>query len=131
MSATVFPLAGMRILIVDDEPDILEVTKLILSEYKAEVIAVSNAAEGLSQVQRHRLNVILSDIGMPYMNGYQFIREVRRLPDHQGGQTPAVALTAFDSPKDRARSLEAGFQKHLSKPVDLQVLVYTLLSVSA
>ena len=131
MSATVFPLAGMRILIVDDEPDILEVTKLILSEYKAEVIAVSNAAEGLSQVQRHRLNVILSDIGMPYMNGYQFIREVRRLPDHQGGQTPAVALTAFDSPKDRARSLEAGFQKHLSKPVDLQVLVNTLLSVSA
>ncbi|MEO8991702.1 MAG: response regulator [Nitrosospira sp.] len=131
MNATVFPLEGLRVLIVDDEPDILEVTKLILIEYKAKVIAVSSAAEGLSQVQRHRLDVILSDIGMPHMDGYQFIQEVRRLPDHQGGQTPAVALTAFDRPKDRARALEAGFQKHLSKPVDMQVLVNTLLSVSA
>jgi CheY-like chemotaxis protein len=131
MSGMVFPLAGMRILLVDDEPDILEMTALILSEYKAEVIAVTNAIEGLSRVQRHKLNVIVSDIGMPHMDGYQFIREVRRLPDYQGAQTPAVALTAFDLPEDRARAFEAGFQKHLSKPVDLQVLVDTILSVSA
>jgi CheY-like chemotaxis protein len=121
----------MRILIIDDEPDILEVTKIILSEFKADVIAVTNAIEGLSQVPRQRLDVILSDIGMPHMDGYQFMREVRRLPDHQGGQTPAVALTEFDRPEDRTRAFEAGFQKYLSKPVDLQVLLNTILSVSA
>lgn len=114
MSCMDFPLTGMRILIVDDEPDMLEVTKLILSHFKADVIAVTNAIEGLSQVKRQRLNVILSDIGMPHMDGYQFIKEVRRLPDHQGGQTPAVALSAFNRPEDRTRAFEAGFQKHLS-----------------
>lgn len=131
MSAQIFPLAGIRILLVDDEPDILEVTALILSEYKAEVITATNGAEGLSRLQMHKLDIILSDICMPYMDGYQFIREVRCLPDHQGGQTPAVAITAFDSPKDRARAFESGFQKHLSKPVDLQLLLSTILSVSA
>ena len=109
----------------------LEVTKLILSHFQADVIAVTNAIEGLSQVKGQRLDVILSDIGMPHMDGYQFIREVRCLPNHQGGQTPAVALSAFNRPEDRTQALEAGFQKHLSKPVDVQILLNTILSVSA
>jgi CheY-like chemotaxis protein len=124
------PLMGMRILIVDDEPDMLEVTALMLSYYKADVIAVTNAIEGISQVSRQSFNVILSDIGMPHMDGYQFIREVRRLPAYQGGQTPAVALSAFNAPVDRTRAFEAGFQKYLSKPVDLQLLLDTILTVS-
>lgn len=131
MSRIDFPLTGMRILIIDDEPDMLEVTKLILSHFQADVIAVTNAIEGLSQVKGQRLDVILSDIGMPHMDGYQFIREVRCLPNHQGGQTPAVALSAFNRPEDRTQALEAGFQKHLSKPVDVQILLNTILSVSA
>jgi CheY-like chemotaxis protein len=125
------PLLGMTILIVDDEPDILEITELILSHYQAEVIAVASAAEGVVQMQQNRFDIIISDIGMPHMDGYQFIQEVRKLPLHQGGQTPAIAMTAFNRPADLTRATEAGFQSHLSKPVDLQVLLDRVMRLSA
>ncbi|MDQ3232720.1 MAG: response regulator [Pseudobdellovibrionaceae bacterium] len=123
-------LSGVKILIIDDEPDVLEIIKLILAHYQAEVIATSSAMEGLEHVQSYRPDVIVSDIGMPQMDGYQFIRKVRDLPQHNGGQTPAVALTAFSRPEDQIKALEAGFQRHLSKPVDLQRLIDTIASVT-
>jgi CheY-like chemotaxis protein len=122
-------LSGMKILIVDDEPEALTVTQLMLVHYQAEVRTASTAAEGLEQVKRERPDVIVSDIGMPQMDGYQFIREVRKLPAVHGGQTPAVALTAFAREQDRAKALDAGFQRHVAKPVDLDVLVNTLAEV--
>ncbi len=124
------PLAGVKILVVDDDRGALAVTQLMLIHHKADVFTAPTAAQGLEQVQRHRPDVIVSDIGMPYMDGYQFIREVRKLAACHGGQTPAVALTAFNRAQDRARAIDAGFQKHLSKPVDMRVLVDTLASVA-
>jgi CheY-like chemotaxis protein len=123
-------LLGIKILLVDDEPDILMITTFILMQYHAEVIAAPTPQEGLEQVKRHRPDVIISDIGMPHMDGYQFMRAVRGLPLYEGGQTPAIAMTAFNRPQDRTRAFEAGFQRHLSKPVDMQELIKTILSTA-
>lgn len=123
-------LAGMTILIVDDEPVALEITKLMLTLYHAQVIAAVTAAKALEQIQMHRPDVIISDISMPRMDGYQFIREVRNLPVHIGGGTPAVALTAFGRIEDQERAINAGFQRHLSKPVELHALIDTIASVA-
>jgi CheY-like chemotaxis protein len=130
MDSKTLSLPGVTILLVDDEPDILEITKLILSHYHAEVIAVASAAEGLVQMQKESFNIIISDIGMPSMDGYQFMQEVRKLPIHQGGQTPAIAMTAFNRPADKIRAIAAGFQSHLSKPVDLKVLLDTVIGLA-
>jgi CheY-like chemotaxis protein len=93
MDSKNFILSGMKILVIDDEPDILDLTKCLLTFYHANVIAAATAAaEELEQVQTHRPDVIVSDIGMPQRDGYQFIREVRNLPAHNSGQTPAIAL---------------------------------------
>ncbi len=123
-------LCGLKILIVDGDPDMREVTKLVLVHSRAQVISAATAYEGLEQLQAHRPDVIVSDIGMPQMDGYEFIRLVRNLPVQLGGQTPAVALTAFNLGTDRTRALKAGFQKHLSKPYDLQELIETVASVA-
>jgi CheY-like chemotaxis protein len=123
-------LSGVKVLIIDDEPDGLELTRLILSHYQAEVFAASTAAEGLEQVQRHRPDVIVSDISMPRMDGYQFIREVRKLPTLNGGQTPAVALTALNRAQDGKKAIDAGFQFHLPKPIDMSVLINTLARIT-
>ncbi len=125
-----FVLDGMKILVVDDEPDVRDLTKLMLTLYHADVIAAATAVEGLAQLKTHRPEVIVSDIGMPEIDGYQFMREVRNLPVHNGGQTPAVALTAFNGVKDRTKAIDAGFQRHLTKPVELQVLIDTIVSVA-
>lgn len=123
-------LSGMKILLIDDELDIRDMTKLILTLYQASVIAAASAIEGLIQLKTHKFDVIISDIGMPQMDGYQFIREVRNLPAHNGGQTPAIALTAFNREDDRKRAFNAGFQRHLSKPFELQILIDTIASVA-
>lgn len=122
-------LSGVKILVVDDEPDGLEVMKLVLTFYQSEVIASPTAVEGLEQVQVHRPDIIVSDIGMPVMDGYQFIRAVRNLSAHNGKHTPAIALTAFHRMKDQSRANNAGFQRHLSKPVELRVLINTIATV--
>lgn len=123
-------VAGVKVLIVDDEPVALEITKLMLTLYHALVIGAANAAIGLEKVKMNRPDVIISDISMPWMDGYQFIREVRSLPVHAGGGTPAVALTAFGRAEDQERAIAAGFQRHLSKPVDLHALIDTIASVT-
>ena len=115
---------------VDDDPDVLSVITLILRHYQAEVIAAAKPHEGLEQVKRHRPDVIISDIGMPHMDGHQLIRAVGNLPPHEGGYTPAIAVTAFNRPEDRTRVSEAGFQNHLSKPVDMHELI-TTIAISA
>ena len=113
-------LSGIKVLVVDDNEDTLALTKLMLSLCGAEVIASPTAPEGLEQVQMQRLDIIVSDVSMPYMDGYQFIRAVRNLPDDKGKDIPALAFTAFN---------RAGFQAHLSKPVSLQVLVEAIAGI--
>ena len=76
-------------------------------------------------------DVIVSDIGMPLMDGYQFIRELRKRPPNQGGRTPAVALTAFARSEDRTRALIAGYQMHVAKPVEPAELLATVASLAS
>ena len=122
-------LSGVKVLVVDDEPDARELIKWILTRSKAEVTVAASAAEGLAILKTHRPDVMISDIGMPGKDGYQFIREVRNLPAIHGGKTPAIALTAFAGSGDRTRALIAGYQMHLSKPVETHELIATIGSL--
>ena len=123
-------LSGMTILLVEDDPDTLVLTKLILTQCHADVLEAGGAVEGLKQLLMHKPDVIVSDIGMPHMNGYEFIQEVRNLPPHIGGQVPALALSAFTRSEDRTRALNAGFQKYLSKPVDIKTLRDAIVNIT-
>ncbi|ABB74134.1 response regulator receiver protein [Nitrosospira multiformis ATCC 25196] len=124
------PLSGQKVLVVDDEEDILVITRLMLELHGAEVITSLTAVEALEQVRMRRPDIVISDISMPHMDGYQFIQAVRNLPVHKGKDTPALALTAFSRSQDRERALNAGFQAHLSKPVSLQVLIETVAHIT-
>ncbi len=111
-------LDEIRVLVVDDEPDAREVVSFLLEDRGAAVQTAASAEEARSVVARLVPHVIVSDIGMPREDGYSFIQSIRALPHAKGGAVPAVALTAFTSPEDRRRALNAGFNKHLGKPVD-------------
>jgi PAS domain S-box-containing protein len=111
-------LTGAEILIVDDEPDCLDIVRLILEKQGASVTAASSGAAALELLQTRTFHALVSDIGMPEMDGYTFIAALRRLPSHQGGQLPAIALTAFARTEDRRKAMTAGFDTFISKPVD-------------
>ncbi|HEY6044277.1 MAG TPA: ATP-binding protein, partial [Nitrosospira sp.] len=115
--------AGLKVLVIDDELDARELIKRILIRCNTDVAAAANATEGLEILKRERPDLIISDIGMPGKNGYQFMLEVRKLPMEDGGRTPAIALTAFARPDDAAMALNVGYQKHLSKPVNARELI--------
>ncbi len=112
-------LAGVRVLVVDDDPDTREMLAAFLSRADADVVTASTAAEALREIERRTPDVLVSDIGMPEIDGYELIEKVRALETECGGEMiPALALTAYAKPEDRARALEAGYQVHLSKPVE-------------
>ena len=119
-------LAGLKILVVDDELDARELINEVLTQCEAEVITAANAAEGLEILKSHRPDLIISDIGMPETDGYQLIREVRSLPATHGGKTPAIALSAFAHSEDRTKAMIAGYQIYLSKPVESHELVASI-----
>jgi len=123
-------LNGLRVLVVDDEADARELLTTILGQYGAEVTAVARASEVLETLQRLKPNVIVSDIGMPGEDGYALIRKVRLLNAEQGGQIPAVALTAYARAEDRIRALAAGFQLHIPKPVNPEELVAVVANLA-
>jgi len=110
-------LDGVRVLLVDDEPDALELVSEVLRANGAEVLTVLSAQKALALLPNARPHVVVSDIGMPDMDGLDLIKALRSLPADQGGQTPAIALTAFTRSEDVERALAAGFQAHLFKPV--------------
>lgn len=116
-------LAGIRVLVVDDETDGRETIAKVLSFYHAEVATASSAREALAQLQTTLPDVLVSDIGMPELDGYDLIRAVRRLPVAQGGKVPALALTAFAREEDRLQALAAGFEVHTAKPIPPAELV--------
>jgi PAS domain S-box-containing protein len=115
-------LAGQRILVVDDEPDTLELLTYSLGQCGAEVASAGSVSEALDVFARFRPHLLISDIGMPEQDGYDLIRAVRSRPADAGGIVPAVAVTAFVGRDDRERALAAGFQEHIGKPVAPAVL---------
>lgn len=122
-------LEGLRIVLVEDEPDTRDLLKVILERGHAQVEVASSASSGLDLVRQARPDVLLSDIGMPGEDGYSLIRRVRQLGEDEGGSVPAIALTAYGRPEDRARAQSAGFQVHLQKPVAPQELLRTVAVV--
>ena len=123
-------LAGVRVLVIDDEPDARDLVMSVLVDASAEVITASSADAGLALVKSERPDVIVSDIGMPVRDGYDFIRDVRSLSSSEGGRTPAIALTAFARSEDRTRAMLAGYQVHVPKPIEPQELVASVKSLT-
>lgn len=120
---------GVRVLVVDDEHDARNLLRRMLEDCEAVVTMASSAEEALRSLQAERPDVIISDIGMPGEDGYDLIRKVRALDAESGGQTAAIALTAYARAEDRTRAIRAGFQLHVAKPIDQSVLIATVASL--
>ena len=125
--AVVQRLDGITVLLVDDEPDLRSATARVLQGAGAQVIMAAGAAEALQELKQRRPSVIVSDIGMPQVDGYELLRQVRQLPEAEGGRTPAAAYSAFTRPDDATQALAAGFQRHLSKPLAPAALIAAIL----
>jgi CheY-like chemotaxis protein len=112
-------LGGLRILAIDDLQDAREALSAMLQSCGAQAETAENVTVGLAALARFKPNVVLCDIAMPGEDGLSFIRKVRALKPGKGGKTPAIALTAFVGAEATRQSLEAGFDAHLAKPVDV------------
>jgi PAS domain S-box-containing protein len=122
-------LEGLRVLVVDDEEDARTLIRTVLERQGAEVLAVGSAREALRELSAHRLDVIVSDIGMPDEDGYALIRQVRERAADEGGWIPAVAVSAYVGEDNRRKALAAGFQLHVAKPVDPVELIAVVESL--
>jgi len=120
-------LDGLKVLLVDDDVDNLQFLAFLFEVYGAEVAAVISADYALQAVLEWRPDILISDVGMPDEDGYMLIRRIRALTAEQGGQVPAIALTAYAKDSDREQALAAGFQEHLAKPVEQDVLLQAVL----
>lgn len=116
-------LHGLRVLVVDDEADARDLIKRVLSDCHAQVATASNAADALAQLEQFHPDLLLSDLGMPDMDGFELLSRVRALGATHGGNVPAIALTAFARSEDRLKALESGFRDHVAKPVDPAELI--------
>ncbi|HLM58306.1 MAG TPA: PAS domain S-box protein [Pyrinomonadaceae bacterium] len=123
-------LDSLRVLVVDDEPDTREMLRAGLGQCGAEVTTAASAAEALTLLRESPPDVLVSDIGMPDEDGYALIRKVRGLPAGQGGKVPAIALTAYARTEDRLQALRAGYQMHVTKPVELTELAAVVASLA-
>jgi PAS domain S-box-containing protein len=127
-------LATVRVLLIEDEPDSRDLARAALTRFGAQVSAVSSSAEAvtviLSASTETLPHVVVSDIGMPVEDGYVFIRQLRALSPERGGRIPAVTVTGYSTPSDVERALEAGFQMHLSKPIDPVALIEAVAKLS-
>lgn len=139
-------LTGLHILVVDDEPDSRDVVAFIIQQAGAKVVAVSSAGEALQILQTTTFDLLLSDVGMPEMDGYELMREVRQLLEgHHKASTPvelvnlpagasllpkAIALTAYAEAIDQQQALASGFQRHLVKPVEPNELLQAIVTIT-
>jgi PAS domain S-box-containing protein len=123
-------LAGLRVLVVDDEPDTLEMLKMMLEQCSVMVATASSVSEAVRALEKERPDVLISDIGMPEEDGYQLIRRVRALAPARGGNVPAVALTAYAGEADRLRALASGYQRHVRKPIEPSELIKAIASLA-
>ena len=121
-------LAGLKVLVVDDEPDARQLIERVLEDCEAKVMVAASVKEALAIIEKFSPDVLVSDIGMPDQDGYDFIQHVRANPATR--DLPAAALTAFARTEDRKRSLLAGFQTHVAKPVDPAELTAVVASLA-
>lgn len=111
-------LNGLCIVAVDDNVDTLDLVSIILEGYGARVLVAQSAREALNVIAQTQPDLLLSDIAMPEIDGYELIRRIRIQESQQGGFLPAIALTAYARDEERLLALNAGFQMHVSKPVE-------------
>ncbi|MEH1817830.1 MAG: ATP-binding protein [Nostoc sp.] len=123
------PLSGIRVLVVDDDTDSRDFVAFVLEQDGAFVIAVSSADEALQTLAEIKLDVLVSDISMPDIDGYMLITQVRTLTPEKGGQIPAIALTAFARNDDQQKALNAGFQMHVPKPLNPEELIAAIIQL--
>jgi CheY-like chemotaxis protein len=116
-------LAGLHLLVVDDQADARELLRVVLQSQGAEVTTVDSAGAALQVLSKQQVDVLVADIGMPERDGYSLIQAVRALDSPRPRQIPAIAVTAYASGRERARALDAGYGWHLAKPVDPQQLI--------
>jgi PAS domain S-box-containing protein len=124
-----FNLNGLQALLVDDDRDSREFIAFLLEQYGAQVTEAQSADDALSSLGRSKFDLLISDIGMPGMDGYTLIRQIRKQSPDRGGKIPAIALTAYAGEIDRQQALAAGFQQHISKPIELEVLMQAILTI--
>jgi PAS domain S-box-containing protein len=122
-------LRGLHILVVDDETDSREIIGFLLEQAGAEVTTTASAKAALATLEQSKPDLLLSDIGMPDMDGYMLISQVRRLPPEQGGTIPAIALTAYAGELNQQQALAAGFHQHVTKPIEPQELIKAITSL--
>ena len=122
-------LKGLRILSVDDQQDTRELITLVLARYGAEVKASDSAATALQLIKDWKPHVVVSDIGLPGTDGYDFMRQLREL-EADGERIPAIAVTGYAGAIDESKALDAGYEVHLSKPIELNKLVSVIAKVS-
>lgn len=126
-------LGGYWILTVDDESDAREIVSFVLQINGAQVTSASSAVEALellNKVNGKVPDVLLSDISMPFESGYSLLEKVRSLADERVAKIPAIALTAYTRPEDRQAAFEAGFQKHLGKPFEMEDLISAIIEIT-
>ncbi|MGB3201332.1 MAG: ATP-binding protein [Nodosilinea sp.] len=125
-------LDGLKLLIVDDDTDMRDLLTHTLEVCGAEVVAAASANEAISALATSspRIDILISDIGMPYEDGYALLRRVRALEPENGGRIPAIALTAYARTQDRTAALLAGFQSHVAKPVEPAELMAVIANLA-
>jgi CheY-like chemotaxis protein len=123
-------LAGVRVLVVEDEDDTRELLAIALEQCGAQVTAVGTVADALASFDPIPPDVLVSDLAMPDEDGFELIRQVRSRSSGEGGGVPAAALTAYARTEDRVRALASGFQKHLPKPLDPSDLIAAVASLA-
>lgn len=125
-----YPLMGRKVLAVDDEPDTLELLAVALTEYGAEIVVAGSVSEAIAAFTQFKPDIIVCDLGMPGADGYTLIHQIRMQEIELGIHTPAIALTGFARDSDRERAIAAGFQIHLSKPVNPYQLMSIILKLT-
>ncbi|MYM24870.1 response regulator [Duganella sp. FT135W] len=129
--AATHDLSGVQVLVVDDEDDARELIKRILSDCNAEVLTAATASEALHLLQHKRPDLMVSDLGMPEVDGFGLLDRIRALGPSRGGDLPAIALTAFARSEDRIKALSSGFKAHIAKPVEPNELIAKVAAMSA
>ena len=129
--AAAHDLTGLQVLVVDDEEDARELIKRILADCNAQVLTAATASEALNLLQHERPDLMVSDLGMPELDGYGLLERIRALGPARGGDLPAIALTAFARSEDRIKALSSGFLAHIAKPIEPNELIAKVAAMGA
>ncbi len=119
-------LKGLRVLVVDDEADSRDLVREILTRCGSDVNCCESAAAGMKAFRSWKPDLLVSDIGMPVEDGYSLIKKLRKIKSKRAREIPAIALTAYATKEDQARTLSSGFQIHLAKPIDPETLIISI-----